>query len=145
MSDYPPLSTQVIGKAESALGALLVPVLGPAGLTFPQWLVLVIATAKGADGAADRDQLIATIAEARKIEPAEVATAIGALEAAGALVADGTRIRLTASGHDRHQRVRARLDEITAKVFDFPADDLAITGRVLGLITERANAVLSAR
>ncbi len=143
MPAYPPLSTQVIGKAESALGALLAPVLAEAGLTFPQWLVLVIATAKGAGTAVGRDRLIATIADARKVDAAEVSAAIGALQAAAALDVGDTQVRLTDAGRARHQQVRARLDEITARVFDFPADDLAVAGRILGTITERANALLA--
>jgi hypothetical protein len=144
MPAYPPLSTQVIGKAESALGALLAPVLAEAGLTFPQWLVLVIATANGADGAVGRDQLITTIADARKMDPAEVRAAIDMLEAVAALDVGDTQVRLTDEGRARHQQVRARLDEVTARIFDFPADDLAVAGRILGVITERANAVLAA-
>ncbi len=144
MPDYPPLSTQVIGKAESALGALLAPVLGEAGLTFPQWLVLVMTTANGADGTADRAQLVAAIADARKIDPAEVEAAVAALEAAAALQASGGQIRLTDSGRAAHRRVRTRLEEITARLFDFPAEDLAAAGRILAIITERANAVLAA-
>ncbi len=145
MGTYPPLNTQVIGKTESALGALLAPVLAEAGLTFPQWLVLVTATASDANGtAADRDQLVATIADARKTDPAEVEAAIGALVAAGALEAGSAQVRLTDAGRASHRQARARLEEITARLFDFPAEDLAVAGRVLGTITERANAVLTA-
>ena len=143
MSDYPPLSTRVTGEAESALGALLTPVLAEAGLTFPQWLVLVIATAKGADGAANRADLVATIADARKIDPAEVEAAIETLEATAALEIDNGQLKLTDSGRAVHCRVRTRLDEITARIFDFPAEDLATAGRILGIVTERANAVLA--
>jgi DNA-binding MarR family transcriptional regulator len=144
MPDYPPLSTQVIGKAESALGALLTPVLAEAGLTFPQWLVLVMTTANGAGGTADRAHLVAAIADARKIDPAEVEAAVAALEAAAALQVGGGQIRLTDSGRAAHRRVRTRLEEITARLFDFPAEDLAAAGRILAIITERANAVLAA-
>jgi DNA-binding MarR family transcriptional regulator len=143
MSDYPPLSTRVTGEAESALGALLAPVLAEAGLTFPQWLVLVIATAKGADGAANRVDLVTTIADARKIDPAEVEAAIETLEATAALEIDNGQLKLTDSGRAVHRRVRTRLDEITARIFDFPAEDLATAGRILGIVTERANAVLA--
>lgn len=141
MPAYPPLSTQVIGKAESALGALLAPALAEAGLTFPQWLVLVLAAAKG--GAADRAALVAAVAGARKLDPAEVTEAIGALAATGDLTADDAQVSLTSRGRAHHQRVRARLDEVTTAIFDFPADDLAVAGRVLAVVTERANAVLA--
>ena len=145
MSDYPPLSTQVIGTTESALGALLEPLLAEAGLTFPQWVVLVIATARAANGApVDQNQLIATITKARKFDQAEVAAAIAELGAAAALqVGDGT-VTLTEAGRARHGQVRARLAKITARLFDFPAEDLATAGRILGVITERANALLEA-
>ena len=142
MPAYPPLSTQVIGKAESALGALLAPVLAEAGLTFPEWLIFVLATAQG--GAAGRAALVAAIADARKLDPAEVTAAIGALAATGDLEADDAQVTLTSRGRARHQRVRTRLDEVTTAIFDFPADDLAVAGRVLSVITERANAVLAA-
>jgi hypothetical protein len=46
MPDYPPLSTQVIGQAESALGALLEPLLAGTGITFHQWLVLTVTAAE---------------------------------------------------------------------------------------------------
>ena len=45
MQAYPPLSTQVIGQAESALGALLDPLLSRTGTTFRQWLVLTVTAA----------------------------------------------------------------------------------------------------
>jgi hypothetical protein len=37
--DYPPLSSRLVGETESALGALLAPLLAEAGLTFLQWVV----------------------------------------------------------------------------------------------------------
>ena len=40
MTDYPQLSTRLIGETESALGALLAPLLAEAELTFIQWVVL---------------------------------------------------------------------------------------------------------
>ena len=145
MPDYPPLSTQVIGTTESTLGALLEPLLAEAGLTFPQWVVLVIATARGAHGApVDRDRLIAAVTGARKFDQAEVAAAIAELGAAAALQVGNGTVTLTEVGRARHGQVRARLTEITARLFDFPAEDLATAGRVLGVITERANTLLAA-
>ena len=43
------------------------------------------------------------------------------------------------------QRIRGALEEITARLFDFPAEDLATAGRVLAILTARANAELTAR
>ena len=141
MQTYPPLSTQVIGQAESALGALLDPLLSRTGTTFHQWLVLTVTAASGGD--IDHDQLVARIRGARKIDGAEVEAAIAELDAAG--LAEGTsRVILTAAGLARFAEIRGALEEITARLFDFPAEDLAAAGRVLAILTERANAELAA-
>ena len=141
MQTYPPLSTQVIGQAESALGALLDPLLSRTGTTFRQWLVLTVTAASGGD--IDHDQLVARISGARKIDGAQVEAAIAELDGAG--LAEGTsRVILTAAGLARFAGIRGELEEITARLFDFPAEDLAAAGRVLAILTERANAELAA-
>jgi len=141
MQTYPPLSTQVIGQAESALGALLDPLLSRTGTTFHQWLVLTVTAASGGD--IDHDQLVARVSGARKIDGAEVEAAIAGLDAAG--LAEGTsRVILTTAGLARFAEIRGALEDITARLFDFPAEDLAAAGRVLAILTERANAELAA-
>ena len=141
MSDYPVLSTQVIGQAESALGAILGPLLARTGTTFNQWLVLTVTAASGS--AIDRDQLIERITGARKIDAHQVETAISELAAAG-LVLDETRVGLTEAGQARYHEIRADLGDITARLFgDFPPEDLATAGRVLAIVTARANAELA--
>ena len=142
MRTYPSLSTQVIGQAESALGAILDPLLARTGTTFQQWLVLTVTAASGAD--IDRATLIARIAGARKIDGAEVETAIGELAAAG-LARAASRVTLTEAGQARYTGIRTALEGITARLFDFPAEDLATAGRVLAILTARANAELTAR
>ena len=155
MSSYPPLNTQVIGQAESALGALLEPLLAGAGITFQQWLVLTVTAASG--GRTDRGQLVARIAGARKIDPTEVESAIAELTAAGLATAELATaglataelttatgpLALTESGQDAYQRIRGAIDELNAELFAFPPEDLATAGRVLSIVTERANAVLA--
>jgi len=140
MSSYPPLNTQVIGQTESALGALLEPLLADVGLTFQQWLVLTVTAASG--GRADRGQLVARIAGARKVDPTEVESAIAELTAAGLAIATGP-LALTDSGQDAYQRIRGAIDELNAELFAFPPEDLATAGRILSVVTERANAVLA--
>jgi len=147
MSSYPPLNTQVIGQTESALGALLEPLLADAGITFQQWLVLTVTAASG--GRADRGQLVARIAGARKIDGAEVESAIAELTAAeltaaGLATATGP-LALTDSGQDMYQRIRGAIEELNAELFAFPPQDLATAGQVLSIVTERANAVLARR
>jgi DNA-binding MarR family transcriptional regulator len=141
MSDYPVLNTQVIGQAESALGAILGPLLARTGTTFNQWLVLTVTAASGS--AIDRDQLIARITGARKIDAHQVETALSELAAAG-LVLDETRVGLTGAGQARYHEIRADLGDVTARLFgDFPPEDLATAGRVLAIVTARANAELA--
>jgi hypothetical protein len=141
MSAYPVLSTQVIGQAESALGAISGPLLARTGTTFNQWLVLTVTAAAG-DGI-DRDQLIARITDARKIGAEQVAAAVAELAAVG-LALDQPRVSLTESGQARYREIRAALDDVTGRLFgDFPPEDLAIAGRVLSIITTRAHAELA--
>ena len=141
MSTYPVLSTQVIGQAESALGAISGPLLARTGTTFDQWLVLTVTAASGA--AIDRGQLIDRITGARKIDAQLVETAISELTSAG-LILDRSRVGLTEAGQARHREIRAALNEITARLFgDFPPEDLATAGRVLTIVTARANAELA--
>jgi hypothetical protein len=140
MPDYPPLSTQVIGQAESALGALLDPLLAGTGITFHQWLVLTVTAASGAS--IDRGRLIARISDARKVDGAAVGAALTELTAAG-LVTGGGPAALTDAGRAAYHRIRGALEEITARLFDFPAEDLATAGRVLSIVTARANALLA--
>ena len=147
MPAYPSLSTQVIGQAESALGAILRPLLARTGITFHQWLVLTLTAASGP--VIDRGQLIARITSARKVDDAEAGTAISSLGSAGlleVLPGDPPRVSLTRAGRDRYDEIRTALEDVTARVFcDLPAEDLATAGRVLSVVTERANAELGAR
>jgi hypothetical protein len=150
MPDYPPLSTRLIGQTESALGALLAPLLAEAEMTFLQWVVLSQTTADAATGAGAatspgiaRDQLIDRITNARKVDAADVSAAITELEDAAALVVTAGQVTLTDLGRASHGRVLARVEEITDYVFDLPTEDLAASGRVLATISARANTVLA--
>lgn len=146
MPDYPPLSTRLIGETESALGALLTPLLAEVGLTFLQWATLSVAiTSDPCEGGPGltRDQLAAQVRHARKAGPAEVAAAVDGLAEAGTLTTEGGRAAVTEAGRARYVQVRARLDGIIGRLFDLPADDLATAGRVLATVAARANAVLA--
>jgi len=144
MSAYPTLSTQVIGQTESALGAILDPLLARAGTTFNQWLVLAVTAASGT--ATTRAQLITRITSARKIDDSAVLAAINELIDASlleTLPGDGSQVGLTSTGQARHRQIRTAVEEVTGRLFaDLPAEDLATSGRVLSIITARANAEL---
>lgn len=137
-----PLNPQVIGQAESALGALLGPVLAEADTSFEQWVVLTV-TADGSP--VDRTQLVTRIVDARKFPAGDVKAAITELAAAGALTVESGTVELTAAGQDKHRWIRIRIQEVTSGLFDFPAEDLATAGRVLTTVTARANAFLAGR
>jgi DNA-binding MarR family transcriptional regulator len=142
--DYPLLSTRLIGQTESALAALLAPLLAEAELTFLQWVVLSLTAAGGATSPGiARDQLVDQITNARKVDAADASAAITELENAAALVTAGGQVTLTDLGQASFSRVRARVEEITDYVFDLPAEDLAAAGRVLATVGARANSVLA--
>jgi DNA-binding MarR family transcriptional regulator len=140
MQVYPPLSTQVIGQAESALGALFDPILARTRTSFQQWLVLTVTVAGG--GELDRAQLVARISGARKIDGAEVEAAVDELRATG-LAEGADLVALTEDGRARYRQIRGAVDELTARLFDLPAEDLATAGRVLSIVTARANVELA--
>jgi hypothetical protein len=140
---YQPLNPQVIGQAETALGALLGPILTEVSRPFEQWVVLALIDAGGV--AADRAQLVARVIDARKFAAADVEAAIATLAADGLLSTGPGTVELTGAGQDLHRRVRARINEVTSGLFDFPADDLATAGRVLTIVADRANAFLASQ
>jgi hypothetical protein len=146
MPTTPTLNGQVIGQAEHATRAVLDRLLARTGTTFHHWVALNLIAVN--DEAIDRDQLIARMTGALKIDAAAVLTTIGELTASKlleALPSEGSHIRLTGAGKARHRLIRTAIDELTARLYgDLPADDLATAGRVLTVITARANAELAA-
>jgi DNA-binding MarR family transcriptional regulator len=145
MPAYPSLSTQVIGQAESALGAILDPLLARTGTTFRQWLVLTVTAASGS--VIGRGQLTARISGARKISRPEVESAISELTETGlakSLPGDDDHIGLTEAGQARYEQIRTALGDVTTRLFGgLPPEDLATAGRVLAIVTARANAELA--
>jgi DNA-binding MarR family transcriptional regulator len=141
MPDYPALSTQVIGQAERALGALLDPLLTRTGITFGQWLVLTITAQSGTR--IDRAELVARISAAWKIDSATIESAIAELTAAGLVATTDGPVALTGNGRSTYYQIRGGIEEITARLFDFAAEELETAGRVLTIVTARANALLT--
>jgi hypothetical protein len=144
MATTPPL-TQAIGQTEHALGALMNRVLTHTGGTFHQWVALNLTTVSG--GTIDRDQLVKRMTGALKIDAAAALAAIAELTASQLLQTlpdQGSRVGLTGAGQARYRQLRSAIEQLTARLYgDLRADDLATTGRVLSLITARANAELA--
>jgi hypothetical protein len=144
MPAYPTFSTRVIGQAEKTLNAILGRELAGTGLTEPQWVILTLAVTD--DGAADRDRFTSTVADALKISEAEAEARVADMVTAQQLniTGQGSAVTVTGAAQQLHSRIRTAITEITQRLWgDLPAEDLATAGRVLAIITERANAELA--
>ena len=147
MPTTPTLNPQIIGQAENALRAILNRALArTGGSTYQQWVALNLTAAGG--GAIDRDQLVGRLTGALKIDESAAQAAIAELTTAQllqALPGQGSRVGLTDAGQARYRQIRTDLDQTNARLFgDLSADELATAGRVLSVITDRANAELAA-
>jgi hypothetical protein len=134
--------TALIGQTEKALNAILNRQLAGTGITEPQWVTLTLTVVSG--GAIDRAELIRRVGGATQFSQASVAERITELTAAGFLRDGGDgRVQVTDEGQARWTQVRTAIGPITQGLWgDLPAEDLAAAGRVLGIVLDRANAVL---
>ncbi|MFE3031809.1 MarR family transcriptional regulator [Streptomyces canus] len=140
----PVLNPRVIALAHYAGRALLENVLARHGLTFQQSVTLRPAAL--AEGPLDRDRLVAGVVGSLKIDALEAHSVVDELLAAELLAPHGpSEVRITRAGRDLHETTSAETAPITARIYaGIPEEDLAVAGRVLGLITERADAELAA-
>lgn len=145
MTTAPTLNPQVLGQAENAHRALLNRILSNTGNTYHQWVALTFV----AGAPVDRSELIGRMIGAVKVDDLVADATLGELTATGLLedvqLAEGVRVQLTGAGRALHGRIRSAVNEVVARLYaDLSADDLATAGRVLTLITARANAELTA-
>ncbi|MEU2537858.1 MarR family transcriptional regulator [Streptomyces iakyrus] len=133
----PLVDPRVIGLAHYAGRALLQQVLDRHGMTFEQSVTLRLAAI--ADGPVGREQLVDGVTEALRTGAGEVHGVLDELLAAGLLAPDGeAEVRITDAGRELYATTSAATAPITARIYDgIPAEDLAVTGRVLTLLTER--------
>ena len=145
MSTPPTFGTQIIGQTEKALNAILDRQLAGTGLTEPQWVTLTIAVMSG--GSPDASALATRVAGALKVSDADAQARIEELAAAKLLEVrdfDRSAARVTHAGNELHGRIRRAVTEITQRLWgDLPADDLAVAGRVLATVLERADSELA--
>jgi hypothetical protein len=128
---------QVLGQTEKALNAILDRELAGT-ISEPQWIALTLAVMGGER--VDRDELATSITHGLKISDAD--PLIAGLVAVG-FVEDGATVVVTHAGHRFFARIRARIAELTQRLWgDLPVDDLETAGRVLTTILGRANAEL---
>ncbi|MFC5213778.1 MarR family transcriptional regulator [Streptomyces coerulescens] len=136
----PLLDPRVIALAHYAGRALLENVLARHGSTFQQSVTLRLVAV--AEGPVDRHTLVDGVVGALKIDAAEVHSVVDELIAAELLTAqEPSAVRITEAGRERFTSTSAATAPITARIYDgIPEEDLAVAGRVLTLITERADA-----
>ncbi|GAA3810634.1 hypothetical protein GCM10022403_050580 [Streptomyces coacervatus] len=139
----PTVSGRVIGLAHYAGRAVLERVLARRGATFQQQITLRPLAA--AEGPVEREVLVGQVAGDLKVDAAVVEGVIEELIAKGLAAAETSRVRITDAGREFHTEVSAETGEISARIYaGIPAEDLAAAGRVLALVTERADKELAA-
>ncbi|MFG2293819.1 MarR family transcriptional regulator [Streptomyces sp. NPDC048603] len=141
----PAVNGRAIALAHHASRALLEGALDRHGVTFHQSVTLrAVAVAGESVG---RDELVSAVTGSLKADESLVRGVIEELTAAKRLEedpAEASRVRLTDAGRELYERTAAAGGEIAARLYaDIPAEDLAVAGRVLALVTERANAELA--
>lgn len=130
---------QDIGVASTAGRKILLALLAKDQLDFPEWLTM---TTVNNEGPRPRDALAARLT-ALGLDDVE---GIGRLESRDVLGEQAGSIELTTAGQALYDRIAVQVREIGARLLDgVPADDVATTRRVLGIYTERANAVAAAK
>jgi DNA-binding MarR family transcriptional regulator len=139
----PRVNGRVIGLAHYAGRAVLESVLTRYGLGFQQQITLRLVAV--ADGPVGHDRLVGEVVAALKTDETAVRVVVDELIAAKLLEAETSDVRITDAGRELYDRITAETGAISARIYaGIPAEDLATTGRVLTLVTERANAELAA-
>ncbi|MFF4961701.1 MarR family transcriptional regulator [Streptomyces sp. NPDC001222] len=141
----PPVNGRVIALAHYSARALLEGVLDRHGATFHQSVTLRAVVVAG--GSVGRHQLVSDVTGSLKTDESVVRGVIEELTVAKLLEedpAEASRLRLTDAGRELYESTTAETAEISSRLYaGIPAEDLAVAGRVLALITERANAELA--
>lgn len=132
-----------LGLAHYAARGVLEHVLARQGSTFQQQIVLsaVVTT----DAPQTPDDLVARVQGFLKADPAGIRATLDELLGKQLLATDGTHLRPTDAGRELLAAVGAETAPFSARIWGgIPAEDLAAAGRVLALVTERADAELAA-
>lgn len=143
MSATPSFTPRLIGETEKTLNAILDRHLAGSGLTEQHWITLTVAIVSG--GSIDRDELVKQVVSGAKFSEQDVRARVS--ELVGRQLLDDSispEVTVTDAGAQLHAQIRAANTELTARLWgDLPADELATTARVLGIVLERANAELT--
>ncbi|MGW0876115.1 MarR family transcriptional regulator [Streptomyces sp. NPDC002740] len=139
----PVADARALALAHYAARGVLEHVLARHGVTFQQQIAL--RTALTAEAPQTPDDLVTQVQGLLKADPADIRATLDELLAKQLLVADGAYLHPTDGGRELMAAVGAETAPVSARVWGgIPAGDLAAAGRVLALVTERANAELAA-
>ncbi|MFB6808282.1 MarR family transcriptional regulator [Streptomyces sp. NPDC056387] len=142
-STAPLADARLLGLAHYAARGLLEHVLSRHGITFTQQVALRAAIT--ADTPQTPQELSARIHDSLKTDSADIHAVLDELLARQLLTLDGAHIHPTDTARELLTAIGADTAPVTARVWGgIPAEDLAAAGRVLALVTERANAELAA-
>lgn len=140
-----PANSRLIALAHYAARALLEGVLERHGATFHQSVTLRAVVVAGES--IGQDRLVEDVRGSLKTDASVVRGVIDELLAAKLLEeppGEPSRLRLTDTGRELFEATTAETAELSARLYaGIPAEDLAVAGRVLTLVTERANAELA--
>jgi DNA-binding MarR family transcriptional regulator len=140
----PMLNGAILAQAERASRAVLDRLLARSGTSFHHYLALTVTAGQG--GTVERDTLVDRMVAGLKLDPAIIRADIESAETAGLLRTEGAQTSLTDAGRARYARITTATDEVTARLYaDLPTVDLEVAGRMLTILTERANAELANR
>lgn len=141
----PTLNPQVIGQAENALRALLERTLAGTGLEYRHWIALTLTV--GNEVPVGEGELVARVAGVLKVDATTARESIADLRArklVESLAGDESQVQPTDAGRKVHREIRSVIGEIVKRIFQgISVDDLETAGRVLILITARADAELA--
>ncbi|OEJ27882.1 hypothetical protein AR457_28850 [Streptomyces agglomeratus] len=144
MSATPNVNGQVIGQAHYATRAVLERQLARTGTTFHESVALNVLADSGAG--VDRGHLVGRMTATLKIDDATALATVARLTGsalAEAVPGDECRIRLTDAGQELNRSIRTAVGEITARLYEgFEPEEMAVAGRLLTVLTARANAEL---
>ncbi|MFI6118682.1 MarR family transcriptional regulator [Streptomyces sp. NPDC051064] len=139
----PVADARTLGLAHYAARGVLEHVLARHGSTFQQQIVLRAAITT--DAPQTPDDLVAQVQGYLKADPAGIRATLDELLAEQLLDADGAHLRPTDAGRELLAAVGTETAPLSTRIWGgIPAEDLAAAGRVLALVTERADAELAA-
>ncbi|MFE1199312.1 MarR family transcriptional regulator [Streptomyces olivaceoviridis] len=139
----PVADARALALAHYAARSVLEHVLARYGATFQQQVALRAAITT--ETPQTSDDLITQVQGSLKADPADIRATLDELLAKQLLVADGAHLRPTDAGRELFAATGAETAPISARIWGgIPAENLTAVGRVLALVTERANAELAA-